>query len=157
VRLLDDSGQPVQAYRFGEWITIETTFRGLIDLERLDVAFVVRDSAGIDLMGSGTADEAVSIPAMKPGDTGIVRFRFQNNLRGGNYGISLTLTQLPDQHGMCGVTLDHVDGCVAFANIGEPSRQVHHKFYQPVTVEFEHGSPGGVDVVIAGAKAATPA
>lgn len=157
VRLLDDSGQTVQAYRFGEWITIEVAFRGLIDVERLDAAFVVRDSAGIDLMGSGTADEGVTIPILKEGLTGTVRFRFQNNLRAGNYGISVTLTQLPDQHGMCGVTLDHVDGCIAFANIGEPRRAVHHKFYQPVTVECRMGVGPAVEVVVPSPAAATRA
>jgi hypothetical protein len=157
VRLLDDSGQSVQAYRFGEWITVEATFRGLADLERLDAAFVVRDSAGIDLMGSSAADEGVPVPALRAGTSATVRFRFQNNLRGGNYGISLTLTQLPDQHGMCGVTLDHVDGCVAFANIGDPYRPVHNKFYQPVTVECDV-SPGlEQGVVVPGGNAATTA
>jgi hypothetical protein len=107
----------------------------MIDLTNLDVAFLVRDGSGVDLMGSGTADEGVFFPELAAGQTTTVRFRFNNILRSGHYGISMTLTRLPDTPGQMGITLDHVDAIAAFAVIADPARVVHHKIYQQVRIE----------------------
>ncbi len=99
------------------------------------MAFLVRDAAGVDLMGSGTADEGVFLPEMSVGEVATVRFHFRNIFRAGHYGISLTLTRLPDTSGEMGITMDHVDAVAAFAVIADPGRVVHHKIYQQVRVE----------------------
>jgi hypothetical protein len=111
----------------------------MIDLTNLDVAFVVRDGAGVDLLGSGTADEGVFFPELAAGQTTTVRFHFRNILRSGHYGISMTLTRLPDTAGQIGLTLDHVDAVAAFAVIADPARAVHNKLYLPVRVEAQSG------------------
>jgi lipopolysaccharide transport system ATP-binding protein len=136
VRLLDADATPVQAYQFGEKVVLEATIRAHVELKNVDVAFVVRDAAGVDLHGTSLADEHQRLPVMPKGSTAVVRFVFENRLRGGNYGISFTLTRLPEQVGENGITLDHVDGCVAFAVIPDIDRPVRHKVHIPVGVEF---------------------
>lgn len=135
VRVLDASGNPIQACVFGEEITVEAEVEALINLTHLDIAFLVRDAAGVDLFGSGTADEGVFFPEIPAGQTTIVRFKFRNSLRSGSYGISMTLTRLPDRSGEMGITLDHVDAVATFAVLADPTRVVHHKVYQEVRVE----------------------
>jgi len=135
VRLLDSTGTPVQAYNFGERVTLEVTVQSLIDLTNLDVAFVVRDSAGVDLFGTSVADEHRGIPAIAPNGRVVVRFSFTNNLRGGNYGITLTLTRLGDTPGESGITLDNIDACATFRVISDQDRPVHYKMHCPVSVE----------------------
>lgn len=150
VRLLDDAGTPVQAYNFGERITLEVTIQSLVELTNLDVAFVIRDSAGIDLFGTGVADEHGAIPAIPANDRVVVRFSFINNLRGGNYGVTLTLTRLGDKPGESGITLDNIDACATFRVISMPERPVHHKMHNAVSVETElrpaQQSPAAVKV-----------
>lgn len=135
VRILDAAGHPMQACVYGEEVVVEADVKALIDLSNLDVAFLVRDTAGVDLMGSGTADEGVFLPELAAGQVTTIRFRFRNNFRSGHYGISMTLTRLPDAVGQMGITMDHVDAVAAFAVLADPSRVVHHKFYQQVLVE----------------------
>jgi lipopolysaccharide transport system ATP-binding protein len=135
VRVLDSAGNTIEASMFGEELIVEADIKAMIDLTNLDVAFLVRDGSGVDLMGSGTADEGVFFPELAAGQTTTVRFRFNNILRSGHYGISMTLTRLPDTPGQMGITLDHVDAIAAFAVIADPARVVHHKIYQQVRIE----------------------
>lgn len=135
VRILDAAGKPMQACLFGEDVIVEVELNPMVTLSNLDVAFVVRDTAGVDLMGSGTADEGVFFPEIPAGETTTVRFHFRNIFRAGNYGVSVTLTRLPDAVGEMGITMDHVDAATAFGVIADTGRVVHHKIYHPVRVE----------------------
>lgn len=139
VRLLDAEGKDVQAYRFGERVTIEATVRAMAPVRNLDIAFLVRDSAGVDLLGTSIADEHQRVEPIGVGGTVTTRFSFICHLRGGNYGISLTLTRLPESVGEHGVTLDHIDGCMAFAVVPDLNRPVRHKVHEPIDVRTEVG------------------
>ncbi len=142
VRLLDDDGIEVQAYRFNERITIEASVRVMVETPNLDVAFVVRDTTGVDLFGSGTADEGKRFGVLRAGTVSTVRFSFVNSLRGGNYGVTMILTRLPERSGEVGVTLDNVDSCAAFRIVPSTTRSVHHKYYVPVSVEVGMATTG---------------
>lgn len=134
VRLLDENDQPVRAFRLGERITAEigVTARTVLDEVRLSVS--VRDSAGVDLFGAGTTDAFGCKPvSLLPGRAAVARFRFENILRPGSYGITLDLSRdSPDGT----ETLDHVDGGVAFTTIGDGRRNVDHKILHPIAVEW---------------------
>src|SRR2546426_11616422 len=67
VELLDATGQPCRAFRFGEEMTLETRIRSFIATEHLSVSFLVRDMTGIDLTGTTTFDEHVPLPTFLPG------------------------------------------------------------------------------------------
>jgi lipopolysaccharide transport system ATP-binding protein len=131
--LLDPSGRPVSAFVFGEPITIEVAVRAHAPIDRLDVTFGIRDAAGVDLTGSGTAAEGVELPALDAGQRLIVRFRLDNCLRAGAYGVFATLTRMPESADHYGVTLDHIDAAAPFQSVGG-AKWVVHKFYVPVSI-----------------------
>ncbi|MGE3109950.1 MAG: ABC transporter ATP-binding protein [Phycisphaerales bacterium] len=141
IRLLDKSGKDVQAYAFGETVTIEARIAAKVPVKLLDVAFLVRDAAGVDLIGTSVADEHRSIEPLDAGQSAVVRFSFPCHLRGGNYGLSITLTRLPERSGDHGVTLDNIDGCAAFAVVPDLDRPVRHKVHAPVRVDIDVHKP----------------
>jgi lipopolysaccharide transport system ATP-binding protein len=136
VRLLDDRGRIAEAFTYGEHITVDVVVKALVELDKLDVHMAVRDSVGVDLFGTGTADERVHFPPLAPGSRTSVRFRFLNTLRGGSYGVSVTLSRLPENLDVGGVTLDHVTGVAGFTCIPDPLRMVHYKVYNPTEVTW---------------------
>ena len=148
VRLLDSRGRITETFNFGEEIVLEVIVRAMRPTSNLDVHFHVRDSVGVDLFGTGTADEGVRFPELPAGSLTATRFRFRNNLRVGSYGVSVTLTKLPDRLGVGGITLDHVSGVAPFGVVADLQRPVMYKFHQPVSVEWES------DALAAGAAAA---
>jgi lipopolysaccharide transport system ATP-binding protein len=143
VRMLDGDGQPVRLYQFGERIVVEVSLRAVSPLPLVDVSFGVRDAAGIDLMGSGTSAESTPLPSLAAGEQAKVSFSFDNCLRQGIYGVWITLTLMPNRAGDAGMTLDHLDGVVAFEVIADPRRWVMNKFHQPVQVRIETLAPAG--------------
>ncbi len=151
VRLLDDRGRIAEAFTYGEHITVEVVVKALVELDKLDVHFAVRDSVGVDLFGTGTADEHVHFPTLHTGSRTSVKFRFLNTLRGGPYGVSVTLSRLPENLDVGGVTLDHVTAVAGFTCIPDPLRMVHYKVYNPTQVSW-----GGVEEPVAPAITVTP-
>ncbi|HYE03289.1 MAG TPA: ABC transporter ATP-binding protein [Phycisphaerales bacterium] len=148
VRVLDAEGRSTEVLTFGESVTVEVLVRARVALANLDVHFHVRDSVGVDLFGTGTADEQCWLPRLEAGAGAVVRFRFLNNLRSGAYGVTVTLTRLPDRADAGGITLDHISGAAAFQVIGEPMRPVMYKFHQPVELSFE-ALPGPARAAVA--------
>jgi len=136
VELTDDTGQPCRAFKFGDYITLNVYFKTYIDLDNLSVSFLVRDLTGIDLMGTTTFDENVRLPMMRSGTQSKVRFRFNNDLHVGNFGISVALHRVSQRNYSDNVLFDQVDGCASFIVIPDPDRPVHYKVYCPVEIDF---------------------
>ncbi len=137
VRLRDSEDRPTNVFEFGEPIVFEAVIESDADIERPDVAFIVRDASGVDLLGTSAADERKRLPKIEANKPLVVRFRFSNPLRGGNYGVSVALTALPEEVGEFGITIDNIDGCMAFRVLSDNTRPVHHKVHVPVEVETE--------------------
>jgi lipopolysaccharide transport system ATP-binding protein len=108
----------------------------------LSVSFLVRDMTGVDLMGTTSFDEQAEMPSLAAGARVRVRFRFQNQLRLGNFGVSLAVHQVREPDYSDNVLFDQIDGALAFGVIPDPGRPVHYKFHQPVTIECERISDG---------------
>lgn len=137
VELYDAAGQPCRAFRFGDPITLEATIRALQDARDLSVSFLVRDPTGVDLLGTTTFDERVTLPALPQGGACRVRFRFTNQLRGGSFGVSLAVNRVSSRDYSDNILFDQADACVAFSVIADPDRPVHYKLHVPVTVDCE--------------------
>ncbi|MDW8234846.1 MAG: Wzt carbohydrate-binding domain-containing protein, partial [Roseiflexaceae bacterium] len=93
VELLNEEGLPSKAFKFGDTITLVVRFRSYIDIEHFSCSFLVRDSTGVDLFGTTTFDERIRFPPLTKGCTGTIRFQFKNQLRTGNFGISVALNR----------------------------------------------------------------
>jgi lipopolysaccharide transport system ATP-binding protein len=136
VELYDDTDQPCRAFRFGDSITLKVHFKTYIELDNCSVSFLVRDLTGIDLTGTTTFDEKYRLPTMRSGTLGIIRFRFKNRLRAGNFGISVALNRVSHPDYSDNILLDQADGCASFVVIPDPDRPVHYKFHIPVEIDF---------------------
>lgn len=136
VRLVDGAGAAREAFGFGETITIEVVLGAQVDLNRVDLVFVVRDKAGVDLFGSTVRDEGPRINTVGAGERRVVRVSFVNPLAAGPHGVALTLMRRPDYRGEGVITLHHMDTAAAFESVGD-KRVVRGKVHVPVRVSVE--------------------
>ena len=75
VRVLDARGRLTETFDFGEEVVLEVVVRAMRPMTNLDVHFHVRDSVGVDLFGTGTADEGVRFPELPAGSLTTARIR----------------------------------------------------------------------------------
>jgi lipopolysaccharide transport system ATP-binding protein len=143
VRVLDERGAACEAFVFGQTIVVEATLVCDAELDRLDLMFVVRDKAGVDLFGSTAIDEGAMIRMMSAGERRLVRITFVNTLAPGPHGVAMTFTRRPDSKGEGLLTLDHRDNAAAFEVVGG-KRVVRGKMHVDVGV-----SVGSVDPAVA--------
>lgn len=137
VELRNGQGEPCRVFRLGETITLEATLVSHVDAEGLSISFLVRDQTGVDLTGTTTFDERVTIPPLRKGGRLTVRFSFVNVLRVGNFGVSLAVHRVTRRDYSDNILFDQIDGCVAFASTSDPQRPVHYKFHHPITITCE--------------------
>jgi len=134
VRLLDAGGEPREEYRYGETVVLRVTYRAMVSSTDLNVSFLVRDETGVNLCGTMTWDEGVSLPPANPGDEGSVTFAFRNRLRPGRFGVCVALTWIDPEEPRSPVLFDQIDGVTAFSVLSEPKRPVHYKFDAEIEV-----------------------
>jgi len=138
VDILDASGSPRRAFNLGDTVVVEAVVRAHASVQNLNLSFLVRDMTGIDLMGTTTFDERVTLPSLQPGQRVRVRLAFENSLRSGNFGVCLAVNRVSRRDYSDVVLYDQVDGCAAFAVMHNPDRPVHYKFHQPVNISWTH-------------------
>jgi lipopolysaccharide transport system ATP-binding protein len=136
VEVRDASGQACRAFAFGDTIVVEAVVRAHVDVADVSVSFLVRDMTGVDLMGTTTFDERVALPPLAGGTALRLRFAFQNALRAGHFGVSLAANRVAHRDYSDAILFHQVDGCTAFAVLGDPDRPVHYKFHQPIAIEW---------------------
>lgn len=134
VRLIDEQGVAREGFMFGETVVVEIVLSAQTAMGKLDVAFVVRDKAGVDVFGSTVLDEGVKIQPMAAGERRMVRLSFVSPLAPGPHGLALTFIRRPDYKGEGLITLDHHDAAAAFEAIGA-KRVVRGKIHVPVKAE----------------------
>jgi lipopolysaccharide transport system ATP-binding protein len=137
VRTLNEAGEPQAAFSLGETIILEATVKSYIEAEHLSLSFLVRDSTGIDLLGTTTFDERIELPALALGQQVVVRFQFTVRLHTGNYGVSLAVNRVSHADYSDAILFDQVDGCAAFTVIPKPGRPVHYKVHEPVQIDYD--------------------
>ncbi|MEI8314976.1 MAG: Wzt carbohydrate-binding domain-containing protein [Verrucomicrobiota bacterium] len=134
--LSDRHGQPTRAFRFGEEVRLHVWYRAHIATTNLSISFVVRDTAGIDLMGTTTFDERVILPSVGKEEQGKVSFSFLNQLRSGSYGVCVSINRVKERDYSDNVLFDQIDSCAAFVIIPDPNRPVHYKFSCPIQIKI---------------------
>ncbi|MGB9754849.1 MAG: ABC transporter ATP-binding protein [Roseiflexus castenholzii] len=137
VELLDEDGRISHSFRFGDMITILVEFRSYIEVNHFSCSFLVRDSTGVDLFGTTTFDERIEFPILRVGKRGLVRFKFLNQLRIGNYGVSVALNRTSQRDYSDNILFDQIDGAAVFSVVPDISRPVHYKFFVPISIDYE--------------------
>ena len=111
------------------------------EIDALNVSFLVRDPTGIDLFGTTTFDEMISLPALAAGDSGRVVFEFTNPLPAGGYGISAAVTRVTRRDLADVVVLDQIDAVAAFESLARRDSPVYYKVHVPVEIRIDK-APG---------------
>ena len=111
VRLLNESGSDTALVRSGETMTIEIT----VDMERacgsLVAGVLIRNRLGIDVYGTNSRVEGLSIGPLSAGDRLAIRFTFPCRLTRQDYSVTVA-TQHPD-----GLSQDWRDDILTFSVI----------------------------------------
>jgi lipopolysaccharide transport system ATP-binding protein len=134
VRVVDDEDQPANTFEFGQGISILVRFKAVRPMNNLSVSILVRDMTGVDLMGTTTFDESIKLPSLEAGEEGWVRFRFENNLRPGNFGVCAAINRVSARDRSDNVLFDQVDACASFTVMPDVNRPVHYKFNCPMQI-----------------------
>lgn len=129
--LRDDSGIVCQAFRFGDWVNVEIGITAYRDVDHVNISFLVRDTAGIDLTGTMSFDEQLVFPPLSAGASYVATIRFQCVFRAGSYGLSIAVNRVTRRDGSDVVLFDQIDGCGAFTVTPDANRPVHYKFHLP--------------------------
>lgn len=136
VRLLDEHGRPTDSFVFGEKITLEVVLSSRVEVTSLDLIFVIRDRAGVNLFGSTLFDEGSRLVRIDSREEVVARISFINPLAVGPHGIALTLVRRPERAGDGVITLDHLDTAAAFKVI-RGKRVVRGKIHVPFDTSVE--------------------
>jgi len=143
-RLLDDSGQESKAFTHGERMTLEVVLEAAptlpAPLDKIDLAFTIRDKSGADVFGSTAVDERGKLHPLPAGGRITVRASWTNALQSGPHGVALTFFRRPDYRGEGVITLDHLDAACAF-DVLPSKRVVRGKIHVPVEVTVETTEP----------------
>jgi len=136
VQVTDDALRPKQSFAFGEHINLLVSLRAGMDVSDLCVSFLVRDQTGVDLAGTTTFDQGLSLPPLGSGQAALARIRFANVFRAGHYGFCVALSRLRQPDYSDNFLFDQIDACENFTSQGNPAEPIHYKFHMPVRFEF---------------------
>lgn len=136
VEVRNDGNEVCNSFLLGETVHIYVYIKAFEEMDHLSVSFLIRDMTGVDLMGTTTFDERVDLPRLSAGSHGYVHFSFPNNLRSGNFGVSVALNKVSQRDYSDNVVLDTIDACANFLSIVDVNRPIHYKFYNPVNIKY---------------------
>ena len=135
VKILDDAFHASEAFALGEGINLWVSLRAHMDVDDLSVSFLVRDRTGVDLAGTTTFDQGVRLPPLAAGQAAVVRIRFANVFRAGQYGYCVAVNRLRQRDYSDNILFDQIDACAHFVSLHDPRQPIHYKFFMPVAVE----------------------
>jgi lipopolysaccharide transport system ATP-binding protein len=88
IELLDSCGRPVTAVAFNDEAILRVHAEFLADVPSSIIGFGFRDRAGIELIGTNTFEEGITLPPRSAGSTLVVDFRLRLPLIPGTYSVS---------------------------------------------------------------------
>jgi lipopolysaccharide transport system ATP-binding protein len=138
VDVCDETGKPGRAFKLGAPVAIRVKVSSSIEVSNLSVSFLVRDSTGVDIMGTTTFDEHINIGPLDANGMLDVEFCFVNWLRPGSYGISVAVCRVSRRDYTDNLLFDQADGVASFLVTEDPARPVHYKVHQPVEISLAH-------------------
>jgi lipopolysaccharide transport system ATP-binding protein len=131
VELIDAEGRQVSAVRFNEPVVLRVHVEYYEDAPTSILGFSFRDKTGIDIIGTNTHEEQVTLPPRRAGDTLVVDFRQRLPLPKGTYSVSTALAYDPIRP----TYFDWVDNALLLTVLPpESGKIVHGKVWVPVDI-----------------------
>lgn len=91
VEFVEVDPSPAPICQFGSEICLRIGYLARDTVPSLVASFYIKDAQQLDVLGSNTAYEGITIGPLAPGERGRVEFRFRNPLRAGTYGVTVIL------------------------------------------------------------------
>jgi ABC-type polysaccharide/polyol phosphate transport system ATPase subunit len=137
VEVLDEFERARDSFQIGDEITLRVYVFTKSAADHLGASFLVRDQAGVDLVGTTSHHYGYTVDRTRPGRLLVFSFAFRNVLRPGHYSISVAVNRLADPgRPASGVTLHQFDNIAGYASTELPDLHVYHRVYVPVDVQL---------------------
>lgn len=140
VEMVNINGENSSVFGFGEEATLRCYIKSKGDYQNINLSFLVRDITGIDLFGTTIFDEKIELINLKHGETEVVDFKFNINLRAGSYSISVAVNSVTDKDYSDVYLFQQIDAATAFEVVRELDRPVHYKFHIPTKISYKKGN-----------------
>ena len=140
VEVLNAQGERADSFAVNEDVTVRVEAYVKAAVEGLGASFLVRDRAGVDLIGTTSHHYGYTVSRPPVGQVIAFTFTFRNVLREGHYSIAAAVNRLrePDNP-RSGLTIHQLDNVAGYRSSGLPDLDVYHRVYVPVEVRVEAG------------------
>ncbi len=135
VSLLDELGESSErlpTVTFGELATIRVELQARTDIPELIVGFFICDKNGVELLGTNTQEEGLTVSSLSAGQQVTIEFRLNIPLRPGSYSLTVACAE-----SSLGITADWIENVFVFQVLPSPTgRRIHSLVYQPVETQI---------------------
>jgi len=137
VFILDREGNRVEAVDFNQEVAVRVRLLARQACRPAVAGILIRDSYGIELLGTNTALEGIDMPSLKEGETCSVNFRLNVPLQKGSYSVTAAVGHDPDRP----VFYDWWDNACVFEMMPPADRKLAGcKLHLPIKVSIEKES-----------------
>lgn len=133
VSIKDLKGNFLKSVEFNQEVCISSTFRALAPCRPAVFGCLVRDSYGLDLLGTNTAVEGLTLPKLEAGETCTINYRLRLPLLNGRYSITVAVGHDPAKP----IFYDWQDNICVFEMLPPVERKVVGcKVHLPIEIEI---------------------
>jgi lipopolysaccharide transport system ATP-binding protein len=137
VFILDREGNRVEAVDFNQEVAVRVRLLARQACRPAVAGILIRDSYGIELLGTNTALEGIDMPSLKEGETCSVNFRLNVPLQKGSYSVTAAVGHDPERP----VFYDWWDNACVFEMMPPADRKLAGcKLHLPIKVSIEKES-----------------
>ena len=132
VQVLDGEGSPLEVVEFNREIILRVHIEFYEEVVFYIVGYFFRDKNGLDLVGTNTYEEGISVPSRYAGETLVVDFRQSLPLMPGTYSITTAVAysrHLPTY-------LDWVDNALIVEVLPPGDKYIHGKVWLPIEISL---------------------
>ena len=138
VHVLDAQGRMVDGVFFGEFFAIEVPIRAVVDLDEINVSFIIKDHLGIELTGESLFNKQRRGIDLASGEAKRIRFTGTMWLRGGvTYSVSLRVNRVSKWDRSDLIHLYADDTACVFRVLGDSDNPVWYRVYQPFAIQID--------------------
>jgi len=138
VEVLNSRGEAADSFAVNEDVTLRMEAYVKAPVQNLGASFLVRDRAGVDLIGTTSHHYGYTVSGPLVGQVIAFTFTFRNVLREGHYSVSVAVNRLSDAgNPRSGLTIHQLDNVAGYRSSGLPDLDVYHRVYVPVEVRVD--------------------
>jgi ABC-type glutathione transport system ATPase component len=134
VKILDENGLPVEVVRLGQRFSIDVPLMATRAMDHLSVGVLIKDRLGIELTGESVFNKFRRGVTVRAGTPVRVRFSAVNNLRGGDYCVSVRVNRVSRWDRSDNLLLYNDETAAAFHVPSDPAQPLWFRYRHPFEV-----------------------